>query len=270
MTNTNAMLEKKVAIVHGGGGAIGGAIARAFARQGAHVFLTGRTLPRMEAVARSIRDAGGRAELARVDAFDATAVNAHIEEVLARAGRLDVVMNAIGVGHVQGKSLAQLGLDEFTTPIHGHMRAMFVIAQASAPPMVKQGSGVLMSLSTPGSHQAGTGYLGYGVACAAIEAMTRLLAADLGPSGVRVVCLRPDAMPEAVAAGSHAGEIFEEVARLTGSTVQKMLADYAQAHLLRRLPTLAQVAETAAFVASDFGGAMTGTTVNLSCGGMVD
>ena len=63
-------LEGKTAVIYGGGGSIGGAVARAFAREGAGVFLAGRTLERLEAVANEIRKAGGMAEVAEVDALD--------------------------------------------------------------------------------------------------------------------------------------------------------------------------------------------------------
>jgi 3-oxoacyl-[acyl-carrier protein] reductase len=139
-----------------------------------------------------------------------------------------------------------------------------------ARPPVKRGSGVILTLSTPGSRMAGTGFLGYGVTCAAIEAFSRLLAAELGASGVRVVCLRPDAIPEAVPT-SHAREVFAGFAERTGMRIEDLLAERARTGtLLRRFPTLTQVADFAAFAASDRAGAMTGAIANLTCGSLVD
>ncbi|HEX9574858.1 MAG TPA: SDR family oxidoreductase, partial [Myxococcales bacterium] len=117
---------------------------------------------------------------------------------------------------------------------------------------------------------AGTGYIGYGAACGAVESMSRLLAAELGPSGIRVICLLPHAIPEATAMGSHSRDVFRPFAERAGITVEQMLARHADTTLLKRLPTLAQVANVAAFVASDQAGAMTGTVVNLTCGTLVD
>jgi 3-oxoacyl-[acyl-carrier protein] reductase len=136
--------------------------------------------------------------------------------------------------------------------------------------MVKAGRGAILTISTPGSRMAGTGFLGYGVTCAAVEAFTRFLAAELGPSGIRVNCLRPHAIPEATAKGSHSRDVFGPVAQRAGTTVEAMLASAATATLLKRLPTLEEVADAAAFLASDRAGAMTGAIANLSCGALVD
>jgi 3-oxoacyl-[acyl-carrier protein] reductase len=115
--------------------------------------------------------------------------------------------------------------------------------------------------------------LGFGGACAAVESMTRHLAAELSPRGVRVVALMPDALPETVAAGSHSREVFAPGAAAAGLTVDQMaeamLSGGNANALLRRWPTLDQVARTAAFVASDGAGAITGQVVNLTSGSLV-
>jgi NAD(P)-dependent dehydrogenase (short-subunit alcohol dehydrogenase family) len=264
------LLAGKTAIIHGGGGAIGGAAALVFAREGARVFLAGRTRVRLQEVADRVQAAGGEVEIAVVDALDAAAVETHAESVTARAQRIDVVLNAIGLVHVQGKSFADQTLDEFAAPVIGYTRAHFIIAKAAARAMIRQRSGVILALSTPGSVLPGPGFMGYGVACAALEAMTRHLAGELGESGVRAVCLRADAIPEALTR-SHSREIFSEVAIAHGSTPEAMLAVHAERYtLLRRLPTLQQVADAAAFFASDRAAATTGAIVNLTCGSRVD
>lgn len=136
--------------------------------------------------------------------------------------------------------------------------------------MLKQRAGVILSLSTPGSRMSGQGFLGYGVTCAGVEGFSRILAGELGASGIRVVCLRLDAIPEALAI-SHSREVFDGFAARAGTTVEAMLAQRARAGtLLQRFPTLAQVADCAAFVASDRAGAMTGAIVNLTRGSVVD
>lgn len=93
---------------------------------------------------------------------------------------------------------------------------------------------------------------GFGVACAAIEALSRCLAGELGPHGIRVICLRPEGIPETATMQA------ETKAKLEGAA------------LLRRLPTLAEVANVAAFMASDRASAMTATIANLTCGTVVD
>ncbi|KRD79446.1 SDR family oxidoreductase [Lysobacter sp. Root983] len=262
------LLEHKVALIHGGGGAIGGAVARAFAREGARVYLAGRGRDKLARVAADIAGGGGHAEIATVDALDEAAVQAHAAAVAADAGGIDIALNAIGVPHVQGVPFAELTLSDYLHPIEAYTRSNFITAQAAARHM--RGGGAILTLSTPGSRMSGVGFLGYGVTCAAIEAFTRLLAAELGASGIRAVCLRPHAIPDAQPA-SHAHEVFAESARRAGVSIEAMLDEAARTGtLLGRLPTLAQVADYAAFVASDRAGAMTGAVANLSCGALVD
>lgn len=269
-TEGAAMLAGKTAVIYGGGGAIGGAVARTFAREGATVHLAGRTAEPLRRVAEEIAAAGGRAETAVLDALDAPAVEAHLDAVLADAGRVDVTLNAIGVDHVQGRPLAELAYDDFDHPVATHLRAAFVTAKAAARPMTAQGAGAILTLSTPGARLSGPGFLGYGVACAAIEAFSRILAGELGPAGVRVVCLRADAMPDSLAT-SYTGAMFARVAEQHGTTAEQLLAERASAQaLLRRSPTLTEIAEFAAFAASDRAGAMTGAIANLTCGSLVD
>jgi 3-oxoacyl-[acyl-carrier protein] reductase len=264
------LLEHKNAVIYGGGGAIGGAVARTFAREGAKVFLAGRTLAKLEKVARDISAAGGKAEVAELDALDEKAIGQHADAVAAKASGIDIALNAVGIVHVQGTPFAELSFQDYAHPIVAYTRTNFLTAKAVARHMVKKGSGVILTLSTPGSRMSGVGFLGYGVTCGAIETFSRILAGELGASGIRVVCLRPDAIPEALAT-SHAREVFSGFAERTGVSVEAMLAERARTGtLLKRFPTLAEVADFAAFAASDRAGAMTGAIANLTCGSLVD
>lgn len=258
------LLQDKVAVVHGAGGVIGGAIARAFAREGATVHLAGRTRAKLEAVARDIGGAGGTAHVAVLDALDEVAVSDHAAGIAA-----DIACNAIGVLHVQGTALLDLSLPDFEQPIHDYLRAHFLTARAAARSMIAQRSGVLLTISTQAARLAFPGVLGFGSACAAIEGFTRHLAAEVGPHGVRAICLRSDALPEALALGSHSRAVFEPVAAQQGKTVEAMLGGESSG-LLKRFPRVAEVANAAVFAASAHGGALTGTTLNLTCGASVD
>jgi 3-oxoacyl-[acyl-carrier protein] reductase len=263
------LLEDKVAVIHGGGGVIGGAIARAFAREGATVYLAGPTLKKLEAVARDVASEQGRAHVAVVDALDEDAVGRHVDAVVAEAGKIDIAVNAVGLMHVQGTPFGELSLADFERPIHTYMRTLFVTAKAVSRLMIARGSGVILSLSTPAAKIGFPGVAGFGSTCAAIEGFARHLALDLGPHGIRVICLRPDALPEAVALGSHSRRVFEPVARRQGMTVEAMLAQPSPSPL-KRAPRVADVASTAAFVASDRAGSITGAVMNLTCGTLVD
>ena len=259
------------AIIHGGAGAIGSAVARVFAREGASLFLSGRTSGKLDALLAELRQAGATAEGATLDVLDVAAVDAHADAVARRAGGIDILVNAVGVDHVQGVPFAQLALHDFMYPIDFYLRASFVAAQAAARHMAAQKRGVVIGFSPPGSRLAGRGYIGSGAAFAGVEAFSRLLAAELGPSGVRVVCLQPHAIPEALEQGSHTRQVFARVAEAAGTTVDALFEERMKpGTLLGRLPTLANVAETAAFVASQGGQAMTGAIVNLTCGTLVD
>jgi 3-oxoacyl-[acyl-carrier protein] reductase len=262
------LLKNKNAVIYGGGGAIGGAVARACAREGAHVFLAGRTRSKLDAVA---DDIGEAADVAQVDALDERAVMEHADAVVAKAGRIDLTLNAVGIMHVQGTPFTELSVKDFMHPINALMRTNFITARAVARHMTDERSGVVLTISTSGSRLMAPGFIGFGTACGAIEAMTRLLAAELGPSGVRVISLRPDAIPEAEASGSITRDVFRPMAEHAGVTVEEMLKQAAEDRtLLKRLPTLDEVANTAVFLASDQAGAMTGTVANLTCGSTID
>ncbi len=265
------LLKNKVAIVYGGGGAIGGAVARKFGAEGARVFLAGRTRSKLDAVAKSIVANGGSAEVAEVDALDQRQIEEHADGVAARIGRIDIAFNAIGLVHIQGTPLQELSFEEVSAPLVGYARTNFLTAKAVAKHMVKRGSGVLLMISTPGSKLAfGAGFIGIGAANATVEAMTRHLAGELGPSGIRVVCLRPDATPETLQLGSHANEVFGGVARRHGASAEAMLEGAKDRTLLKRFPKLDEIASASAFAASDGAGAMTGAVMNLTCGTLVD
>jgi 3-oxoacyl-[acyl-carrier protein] reductase len=253
------LLENKIALIYGAGGAVGGAVSRAFAREGATVFLSGRSLGPVEAVAAEIVAGGGAAASARVDALDEDDVERHVAEVVRKTGRVDVVLNAIGVSAVQGVPLTDISCDDFAAPIATWTRAQLLTARAAARHMVRARSGVILMLSASPARLAVALTGGFGVACAAIEALSRTLAAELGPHGVRVVCLRPHRIGDTLGSGADFAMAPDEFRRL----IEKMT-------LLGRLPTLGEVANTAAFLASDAAAAMTGAVANLTCGMAVD
>ncbi|MEU4393850.1 SDR family oxidoreductase [Kribbella sp. NPDC023855] len=265
------LLSDKNAVIYGGGGAIGGAIARVFAREGARVFIAGRTQAKLDVVARDIAAAGGKVETAQVNVFDQQAVEKHAAEVAVAGGSIDIALNAVSVMHDQGTFLADLSLEEFLRPIDGFLRTLFITSKAVAPHMGRARPGVILTLSEPGSKLAIGGILGHSVSAAGKEAFSRVLAAELAPSNIRVIGIRPHAVVDAPAAGSYTGELFEPMAAAGGQSVDEFLeGGLAQGTLLKRLPTLSEIAETAAFLASDRSGAMTGTIANLTAGALVD
>jgi 3-oxoacyl-[acyl-carrier protein] reductase len=248
------LLENKNAIIYGAGGAIGGAVARAFARQGARVFLAGRTQAKLDRVAGEIRSHGGVADTAVVDALDEQAVDKVVDAVAAQAGSIDISFNLVSYGDVQ-EPLAEIAVEDFLRPITNAMRTQFLTTRAAARHMVKRGTGVILYFGG-GGPQTLPGLGGFKVALDAIEGLRRQWACELGPHGIRVVTLKTGGVPESISE-SFAGK--EEIA-----------SGIRQATLLNRAATLADVGNVAAFVASDLARTMTATEVNISCGALMD
>jgi NAD(P)-dependent dehydrogenase (short-subunit alcohol dehydrogenase family) len=262
------LLKDKVAVVYGAGGAVGGAVARALAAEGADLFLTGRTLAPVEAVAKDIVAAGGSAAAAAVDALDEQAIDTHLRSVTDQAGRLDLSFNAVGIPGTEllGVPLVELGLERFSLPITAYTTSYFLTARLAARRMVANKSGVIMTVTTLQSRMGFPTAGGFGPAMAAKEALTRQLSAELAPHGIRVVGLRPQGIP---GTGSLR-EAFEPRAKASGMTLQQYQAFAASRTHPRRLSTLAELANAAVFAASDQASGMTGTTVNLSMGSLDD
>jgi NAD(P)-dependent dehydrogenase (short-subunit alcohol dehydrogenase family) len=262
------MLKDNVAVIYGAGGAIGGAVARAFAREGANVFLTGRHLAPVEAVAKDIVAAGGSAEAAEVDALDEQAVDQHLQSVIDKAGRVDISFNAVGIPDTKilGVPLVELDVERFSLPITAYTRSYFVTARLAARRMVANRSGVIMTVTAIPSRTGFPLQGGYGPAQAAKEALTRALSAELAPQGIRVVGLRPNGIPET----GTLREAFEIRAKALGVTWEQWQESLASRTHTRRLSTLAELANVAVFMASDQASGMTGTVVNLSMGSLDD
>jgi len=262
------MLKDKVAVIYGAGGAIGGAVARAFTSEGAKLFLTGHHLAPVEAVAKDIVSAGGSAETADVDVLDEQAVDKHLQSVIDKAGRVDISFNAIGSpdSKILGVPLVELDVEQFSLPIASYTRSYFLTARLAARRMVAHRSGVIMTVTSVPSRTGTPLVGGGGPAMAAVEALTRDLSAELAPQGIRVVGLRPQGMPET----GRIKESFELYAKASGMTWEQFHEIGAGRTHTRRLSTLAEMAKVAVFMASDQAGGMTGTVVNLSMGSLDD
>lgn len=262
------LLSDKVAVIYGAGGAIGSAVARAFASEGADLFLTGHHLAPVEAVAKDVAVAGGSAEAAEVDTLDEQAVDRHLQSVIEKAGRIDISFNAVGIPNatILGIPLVELDDEQFTLPITTYARSYFLTARLAARRMIANQAGVIMTVTALHSRTGIPLVGGYGPAMAAKEALTRDLSAELAPQGVRVVGLRPQAMPET----RTIKEAFEPRAKASGMTWEQWQEFLASRTHARRLMTLDEMANIAAFMASDKAHGMTGTIVNLTMGSLDD
>ena len=243
------MLKDKVAVIYGAGGAVGGAVARALASEGAKLFLTGRLWAPVEAVAEDIVSAGGSAEATEVDALDEQAVDEHLQSVIDKAGRVDISFNAVGIPDTKivGVPLVELEVEQFSLPITAYATSYFLTARLAARRMVANKSGVIMTVTALPSRKGTPLNGGYGPAQAAKEALTRELSAELAPQGIRVVGLRPHGMPET----SSLKEVFEAKAPgMSWEQWQELVAGTTHA---RRVMTLGEMANMAVFMPPDGG-----------------
>jgi NAD(P)-dependent dehydrogenase (short-subunit alcohol dehydrogenase family) len=257
------LLEGKNAVIYGAGGSIGGAVARAFAREGARVYLAGRTQAKLDKVAEDIRSAGGVAETAQVDALDEQAVDRYVDAVAEKAGGIDISFNVISYDDVQGTPLAEMALEDFERPVMTAVRTQFLTSRAAARHMIRQRSGVILTFGGAcgrdpirdyysGGFQVYLG--GFQVALGAIDVLRRQLAVELGPHGIRVVTLQSGGVPETTR------EDWREA--ITESIVGSTMLKWAE--------TLDDVGNVAAFAASDLARTMTATALNITCGREVD
>ncbi|MCI0712100.1 MAG: SDR family oxidoreductase [Chloroflexi bacterium] len=250
------LLENKVAIIYGAGGPIGGTLARTFAREGASVFLAGRTQEKLDAVAAAIRASSGTAKIGVVDALDEQAVDEYVASVVQQAGQVDISFNVIGYGDIQ-QPLLEISIGDFLQPITNAMRTQFLTTRAAARHMIPRGSGVILHFGGDGP-QTLPGLGGFKIALDAIEGLRRQWAIELGPYGIRVITLKTGGIPESLP------DDFDPALR------EQITAGLIEPTLLNRAATLADVGNVAAFVASDKARSMTSTEVNISCGAIVD
>lgn len=248
------LLENRVCVIYGAGGAIGGAIARAFAREGARVFLVGRTQAKLDQVADDIRSTGGQADTAVLDALDEIQVNRFVDSVIAAAGQVDVSVNVIGIGDVQ-QPLMDITLEDFLRPITNATRTQFLTTKAAARYMIARKTGVILQFGG-GGPQTQPGLGGFKIALDAMESLRRQWAWELGEHGIRVVTLKTGGIGESIPADFEGRQAIIDY--LTPQT------------LLNRLATLTDVGNVAAFLASDLAQSITATEINISCGAIVD
>lgn len=261
------LLEGKVALIHAAGGQVGRRVAERFAREGARVWLAARDPAKLEGAAAALRRSGAKVEVVAIDALDAASVDAGTASVARAAGRLDVEFNAIAVGAagaVIGPA-TEMTPDTFLESFRTVVLSQFLTARAAARHMLQAGRGSIVLLTaTPGRGVAPL-MAGHSAGHSAIEGLVKSLAAEWGPSGVRVTGLMSGGMPET----PRIRDVLGTMARLVGVPAEEMAKMTLQKTQLKRMPTLDDTAGVAAFLASDGSSSLTGTIVNASCGEVV-
>ncbi|MCU1547919.1 MAG: 3-oxoacyl-ACP reductase [Arthrobacter sp.] len=250
----HGLLAGKTALIYGGGGAIGGAVARAFAAEGAMLHLAGRTESTLQKVARDIEEAGGRAETAVVDALNEEQVDAFVNRVAKRSRSIDISFNVISFGDIQ-QPLMEIDVDDFTVPITVATRTHFLTTRAAATHMIRQGSGVVLMFGGSGP-QTLPGLGGFKVALDALEGLRRQWAIELGQHGVRVVTMVTGGITETIPWQAEGREDIVEGIK--------------KASLLNRAATLDDVGNVSTFIVSDKAAAITNATINISSGAITD
>jgi 3-oxoacyl-[acyl-carrier protein] reductase len=252
------ILQNKNAVIYGAGGSLGSAVAKGLAAAGARVFLTGRSITSVQKIADEIRTSGGIAETDKVDALNEKEINDHLQRTIQVAGTIDILFCAIDYQVVQNMNLIEMNVDEFVRPVTLAMQSQFLTATVAAKIMMKQGSGVILSLTaTPG----GIGYPytgGFAPACAAIETFSKNLAAEMGAYGVRVVNIR--------SAGSPDSKVFKEAIDNHPKEMEPIFRNMENDTMLKKLPMMEDIANVAVFLASDLAGKITGVTIDVTCG----
>jgi 3-oxoacyl-[acyl-carrier protein] reductase len=262
-------LKGKSAVVFGAGGSIGGAVAKELAANGAEVFLSGRSVGAVQAVADAIGAAGGTAHVAKVDAEDETAVGGYLDGVAKQAGRLDIVFNAMGppsADYGNNKPAVDTSVAEFMVPLTTIVKSQFITSRAAARLMIPQRAGVIIFLTGSPARAHVQGATAIGAAFGAIENFMANLALELGEAGVRSVCLRTTANTDTRTIQA----IMEHIAQHSGQSKADITAMFGGYNFLKVPAVMKDTAKAVAFLASDDARLMTATVMNSSAGAALD
>jgi 3-oxoacyl-[acyl-carrier protein] reductase len=268
-SKTMKNLQGKYAVVFGAGGSVGAAVAKEFAAEGAEVFLAGRTKSNVEAVTKQITGDGGRAHTQVINALEDAAVNEYIDGIVKQTGRIDIAFNAVGPlasEYGNGTNAVDLPIEEFMVPLTTVVKSHFITARAAARHMLKQRSGVIIFLTGSPARGHVEGATAIGSAFGAIESLTENMAVELGPAGVRVVCLR-------TTVNIDSRSIQQTMDILAGKmkvTKDQMIARMASLNFLKVPANTSDTAKAAVFLASDSARMMTGTVLNSTAGAALD
>jgi len=260
------LLHNKTAIIYGAGGAVGGAVAKAFAREGARLFLAGRSAAPLARITADLAEAGHAAEFDIVDATDPDAVARHLSSVITRDGRVRLMFNAIGWGGAQGETLTEMPFENLLDPVRTALTSWFHTGTILARHMGESGGGTILGISANAGREAYARVGGFGIACAAVEHFLRQLAVEEGPRGVRVCWVRSPGSPDA----PGVREAWMLQARERGMSFDEIHREFARDTPLRRITGLAQVADAAVLLGSDLAAGMTATMANATGGAQVD
>jgi NAD(P)-dependent dehydrogenase (short-subunit alcohol dehydrogenase family) len=259
-------LKDKVAVVFAASGEIAGAVARSFAQHGAKVYVTARNLDAVTSLAREIKANGGRAEATKVDALNETEIDNFLKKVVSDNGKLDVVFNGIGVGYSEmgGRPpTTEATFEQFMAPMEKICGSQFLTSRVAAKYMIQtQSAGTILLLTAALSRSKLPNVAGITAASAAVEGLTRAMAAEWGAEGIKVTCICSGALMET----RRISGWIEAAAKQYGIPAEQLVAQYKAFDILKTSPTLKQIGETAVFLATDTGVAFNSHIVDVDCG----
>ncbi len=259
-------LKNKVAVVFAASGDIAGAVARSFSEHGARLYITARNLDAVEALARELNASGGHVEAAKVDAMDETEIDSFLKKVVADNGRLDIVFNGIGVSYSEmgGRPPTTTAtFEQFMTPMKTLCGSQFLTSRVAAKYMMQTKSeGTILLLTAALSRSKLSNVAGITAASAAVEGLTRVMATEWGGDGIKAICICPGALMET----KRISGWIDAAAEQYGVPSEQLIAQYKALDILKTSPTLKQVGETAAFLASETGVAFNSHIVDVDCG----
>lgn len=259
-------LKDKIAVVFAASGAIAGAVAQSLSQHGATVYISSRNVEALYGLAQEIKAHGGKVEVAQVDALNEIEIDNFIKKIIAETGHLDIIFNGIGTDYSEmgGRPpTTTVTFKQFMAPIEKICGSQFLTSRIAAKYMIQtQSQGTILLLTAALSRSKLSNVAGITAASAAIEGLTRVMATEWGPHGIKVIGICPGAILES----KRISGWIDSMAQQYGVPVEEIVAQYKAFDILKANPTLKQVGETAAFLASDTGMVFNSHIVDIDCG----
>ena len=264
MTN----LKDKVAVVFAASGEIAGAVARSFSEHGTRLYITARNFDPVKSLAKELNESGGNVEAAQIDALNETEIDNYLKKVIADNGKLDIVFNGIGANYDEmgGRpATTDASFEQFMAPIEKICGSQFLTSRVAAKYMIQTlTEGTILLLTAALSRSKLPNVAGITAASAAIEGLTRVMATEWGPHGIKVIGLCPGALMETKRITGFISDFSEKYS----IPKEQIIAQYKGFDILKTSPTLKHVGETAAFLVSENGIAFNSHIVDVDCGKM--
>lgn len=259
-------LKDKVAVVFAASGQIAGTVARSFAQHGAKVYVTAINLNAAEALSSEINADGGWAEAGQVDALNEAGIDSYLQKVVAENGKLDMVFNGIGSYYKDagsGTPTTIATFEQFLNPLQRICGSQFLTSRIAARYMIESKSeGTLLLFNASMAKTKTPNMAGFASACAAIEGLTRVMAAEFGQHGIKAMCICSGALMETRKIQGMISDFSENA----GISREQMTSNYTRFDILKSGPTLKQLGETAAFLVSENGAAFNSHIIDFDCG----